>query len=154
MDTLRKGDKGGDVKKLQRALLSMGYYGGKINGLFDARTLSSLQAFQRKYGITESGILDAVTKKQFGIQGYDKGGLNAYTGLAMMHGTPIRPEYVYSAPNVEKIMGAIPDLLANLATDDKGGIYINIEKLMPNGFDSFVRDMKNYAALDSRVPRR
>jgi TP901 family phage tail tape measure protein len=154
MDTLRKGDEGSDVKKLQRALSSLGYYGGKITGSFDSRTQSSLKAFQRKYGITESGILDTVTKKQFGIQGYAKGGLNAYTGLAMMHGTPTRPEYVQSAPAVESMMGSLPAILANLATDGNGNIYINIDKLMPNGFDNFVRDMKNQAALSSRVPRR
>jgi hypothetical protein len=61
---------------------------------------------------------------------------------------------VQSAPAVESMMGSIPAILANLATDDKGDIYINIDKLMPYGFDNFIRDMKSQAALDPRVQRR
>jgi hypothetical protein len=51
-----------------------------------------------------------------GIQAYSTGGLNDYTGLAMMHGTPSDPELVLNAPQTEifrdfvKVLMRLPSL--------------------------------------------
>jgi TP901 family phage tail tape measure protein len=151
---LAKGDRGANVKTLQRALNALGFRQGTIDGIFGSNTKASLQKFQSAMGLSASGVLDDATKAQFKIKGYKDGGGVYQTAPAILHGSSLNPEYVHSAPAVESMMGSLPDILANLATDDKGDIYINIDKLMPYGFDNFIRDMKSQAALDPRVQRR
>lgn len=64
-DTIEKGDSGDEVKKIQEALLAAGEslpkYGA--DGDFGSETLAAVKSFQKKHGLTETGIVDATTKK-------------------------------------------------------------------------------------------
>lgn len=61
--TLRRGDKGADVKAMQNALLAQGYklpkYGA--DGDFGAETESALKQFQAAHGLTADGVCGAAT---------------------------------------------------------------------------------------------
>lgn len=57
MRTLRRGDRGEDVKVLQRALKRAGYDAGTIDGIFGPRTEAAVRAFQRANGLTVDGIV-------------------------------------------------------------------------------------------------
>ena len=57
MRTLRRGDRGEDVKVLQRALKRAGYDAGTIDGIFGSRTETAVRAFQRANGLTVDGIV-------------------------------------------------------------------------------------------------
>ena len=48
---LRIGSHGNDVKKLQNALKDMGYYSGKIDGIYGTQTFYAVRMFQFYYGV-------------------------------------------------------------------------------------------------------
>ena len=61
--TCRPGDKGNDVKKLQRALKAAGVYSGKIDGVYGKGTTAAVKAYQKKHGLTQDGVAGQVTLK-------------------------------------------------------------------------------------------
>ena len=61
--TCRPGDKGSDVKKLQRALKAAGVYSGKIDGVYGKGTTAAVKAYQKKHGLTQDGVAGRVTLK-------------------------------------------------------------------------------------------
>jgi putative peptidoglycan binding protein len=58
--TLKKGDTGLQVTKLQQALVDMGYP-NPVNGTFDGTTEAALKKFQKDAPVTETGQLDKDT---------------------------------------------------------------------------------------------
>ena len=60
---LRKGSQGQEVKDLQTRLSALGFYPGKIDGVFDEGTEEALVAFQKTNQIVENGILDENTRQ-------------------------------------------------------------------------------------------
>ncbi len=60
--TLRKGDKGEDVKSLQQRLKDLGYYKGNITGTVNDATVEALRDFQKKSGIEVDGVCGPVTR--------------------------------------------------------------------------------------------
>lgn len=78
--TLKSGSQGSNVKKLQKALNSLGYKAsnGKklsVDGVMGSLTISSLKKFQKAIGVKQTGKLDDATKKAFAKKGYAKGTL-------------------------------------------------------------------------------
>jgi murein L,D-transpeptidase YcbB/YkuD len=60
--TLKLGDHGPQVRALQRALASLGYSTGGIDGHYGAATMRALASFQRAKGLTADGILGPATR--------------------------------------------------------------------------------------------
>ena len=50
------GDRGEDVRRLQRALTEQGYLNDKIDGIFGQKTRRAIEAFQRANGLTVDGV--------------------------------------------------------------------------------------------------
>ncbi|PWK73509.1 putative peptidoglycan binding protein [Streptomyces sp. CG 926] len=63
--TLRHGDSGAEVEKLQRLLAAQGLYRGRINGRFDRRVEDAVSEFQYDRGIDDQewGFYGPVTRK-------------------------------------------------------------------------------------------
>jgi uncharacterized protein (TIGR02594 family) len=62
---LKKGDRGDEVKKLQRILNDLGYFCGSVDGIFGPRTESKLIEFQTEEEIKHSnGIYNTRTKER------------------------------------------------------------------------------------------
>lgn len=63
--TLRYGDSGADVEKLQRLLTNQGLYRGRINGRFDSRVEQAVSTFQFEKGIDDDewGVYGPVTRR-------------------------------------------------------------------------------------------
>jgi peptidoglycan hydrolase-like protein with peptidoglycan-binding domain len=59
--TLGVGARGDAAKRVQLALLELGYDPGRADGVFGQRSASALAQFQRASGLPASGILDAAT---------------------------------------------------------------------------------------------
>lgn len=59
--TLSPGDNGPGVKKLQRALASLGFSPGAIDGDYGPATKTALSDFQRAHGLAQDGILGPKT---------------------------------------------------------------------------------------------
>jgi peptidoglycan hydrolase-like protein with peptidoglycan-binding domain len=59
--TLKPGDTGAQVRALQRALKSLGYPVGKIDGQYGPATKTAVAAFQHAAGLTEDGVVGPKT---------------------------------------------------------------------------------------------
>lgn len=59
--TLKPGDTGTEVAALQRALISLGFAPGKVDGRYGPVTTAAVMQFQRKQGLTVDGIVGPVT---------------------------------------------------------------------------------------------
>jgi Putative peptidoglycan binding domain len=59
--TLKPGDNGAQVKVLQRALASLGFSAGTIDGDYGSGTEDAVKQFQRSAGITDDGIVGPAT---------------------------------------------------------------------------------------------
>ena len=55
--TLKPGDTGAQVKRLQRALKHLGYTVGKVDGDYGTSTQAAVQAFQKASKLTADGVL-------------------------------------------------------------------------------------------------
>lgn len=64
MKTLRKGDRGTQVKVLQWLLGQNGHDAGTVDGIFGTKTLAAVQAYQKAKGLTVDGIVGAKTWEQ------------------------------------------------------------------------------------------
>ena len=56
VQTLKKGSRGAAVKTLQTALKDLGFYNGKIDGIFGKGTRNAVKAYQRKNGLKADGV--------------------------------------------------------------------------------------------------
>ncbi len=63
-ETLRKGDKGTAVKQLQQRLKELGYYKSAIDSDFGTQTVNAVKAFQKKNGLSQTGVVDSATLKK------------------------------------------------------------------------------------------
>ena len=60
--TLTVGSSGQDVMELQGRLTHLGYYNGKIDGVFGSKTKGAVTWFQWKFGLKSDGIVGSKTK--------------------------------------------------------------------------------------------
>ena len=56
MDTVRQGDTGPDVSRLQELLKSLGVYQGRADGSFGPKTRAYVMQFQQAEGLTADGV--------------------------------------------------------------------------------------------------
>lgn len=63
---LKYGDKGNDIKELQKALIASGYGCGEENGQFGANTKIAVRAFQAAAGLPINGIAGRQTVTALG----------------------------------------------------------------------------------------
>lgn len=59
--TLKPGDTGAQVKRLQRALATLGYSVGKVDGDYGPSTQAAVERFQKKASLTADGVVGAKT---------------------------------------------------------------------------------------------
>lgn len=57
LDVLRKGDRGSQVRTLQRLLTAVGGECGNADGIFGSRTLIAVKVFQKAKGLTVDGVV-------------------------------------------------------------------------------------------------
>jgi peptidoglycan hydrolase-like protein with peptidoglycan-binding domain len=53
---VRYGDRGDEVKGLQKLLSETGFYSGEIDGIFGDSMLYAVKAFQKSHGLTDDGV--------------------------------------------------------------------------------------------------
>lgn len=61
--TLRQGDSGTEVRKLQQALKDQGYYTGYVDGKYGAATVDAVIRFQQNKGLSQDGIAGFATQR-------------------------------------------------------------------------------------------
>ena len=62
--TLKYGDKGDEVKKLQTRLKELGYFSGNVGGNYLDITVASVKSYQKAMGLTQDGIASPELQKQ------------------------------------------------------------------------------------------
>jgi peptidoglycan hydrolase-like protein with peptidoglycan-binding domain len=60
----------GDIQVAESHLQAFGYDPGPVDGLLTAQTQAALRAFQRRYGLTVTGLLDRETRREL-VPGLD-----------------------------------------------------------------------------------
>jgi peptidoglycan hydrolase-like protein with peptidoglycan-binding domain len=53
----------GDIQVAEEHLRAFGYDPGEVDGIFTAQTQTAVRAYQRRYGLTVSGLLDRETRR-------------------------------------------------------------------------------------------
>lgn len=61
-DIMRRGYRGENVRRIQQALIDKGYLSGNADGSYGPRTEDAVYEFQRKNGITASGVATVFTQ--------------------------------------------------------------------------------------------
>ncbi len=85
-DTLMKGSKGTEVKKMQQRLKELGYFDATCNGTFGEKTEEAVIAFQKKNGLKADGMAGVSTlTKLYSANAKDVNGKKA--GTAVTGGT-------------------------------------------------------------------
>lgn len=86
--TLRAGDSGDAVKKLQARLIELGYLTGSADGSFGSATQAAVMAFQSAAGLTADGVAGESTQSAL------------YSDNAPMASAPSQPDTDTGAPSV------------------------------------------------------
>ncbi|MDQ6419194.1 spore cortex-lytic enzyme [Paenibacillus sp. LHD-117] len=120
--TLKVGSSGSDVQELQGRLTALGYYNGKIDGVFGSKTKGAVTWFQWKFGLKSDGVVGAETKlklynatKNWKPGSTPSGGTNAGAGTAAGGGG-----------------GGSGNTGSNLAQSNRLGLSENDLKIMAN----------------------
>ncbi len=56
-----------DIKQVQTKLKKWGYYNGAVDGINGPKTKAAVKAFQKKYGLTQDGVVGPLTAAKMGI---------------------------------------------------------------------------------------
>ena len=88
-ETLGIGSSGDKVRTLQQALTELGFYKGKIDGVFAAGTLSAMKAFQEKNSLRATGVASPEIQQLI----YEKRPRNAANKLVYLKLLPPIPGY-------------------------------------------------------------
>jgi peptidoglycan hydrolase-like protein with peptidoglycan-binding domain len=60
----------GDIQVAEEHLQAFGYDPGPVDGVFTPQTQAAVRAFQRRYGLSVSGLLDRQTRREL-VPGLD-----------------------------------------------------------------------------------
>ncbi len=78
---LSVGSRGNDVTELQNKLTKEGVYSGPITGYFGSLTLAGVKAYQAKYGISQVGSVNSLTRAQ--LNGSQVAGVSTVNSAAV-----------------------------------------------------------------------
>ena len=57
-----------DTREVQRVLKKWGYYTGNVDGINGPKTIAAVKRFQKKYGLTQDGIVGPLTAAKMGLK--------------------------------------------------------------------------------------
>jgi carboxyl-terminal processing protease len=61
----------GDIQVAQENLRAFGFDPGPVNGIFTAETQAAVRAYQARYGLSVTGLLDRATRRGL-LPGFDQ----------------------------------------------------------------------------------
>ena len=68
-----------DITEVQTRLKKWGYYTGNVDGINGPLTISAVKRFQKKYGLTQDGIVGPLTAAKMGISLSSSSGSSGYS---------------------------------------------------------------------------
>ena len=115
-ESLRNGDKGDDVKLLQKRLKDLGYYKSSVDGKMGKGTVNALKEFQKAHGLKDDGVAGQAT---YAI---------LFTDNALKKGTTPTPQPT-SIPTPAPEVTAAPDTSSSWPTMRKNDSGTNVAQL-------------------------
>ena len=103
MKTIRRGDRGKEVKTAQQLLNHKGYGAGSVDGIFGENTEKAVRALQKNYGITVDGIIGTDTWDSLEVDGVLKQGARGAKVRGLQNELNARG---YGAGNADGIFGS------------------------------------------------
>lgn len=73
------GSSGDEVRRIQQKLSDLGYYKGRVDGIYGTNTQSAVKSFQRNVGLTADGIVGSATLLYLGLSGGGSTNNTAYS---------------------------------------------------------------------------
>lgn len=67
------GSRGEEVTKIQTRLKSWGYFSGEVTGYYGSQTTEAVKRFQKKHGLSATGVADRKTLELIGISSSSSG---------------------------------------------------------------------------------
>ena len=67
------GSRGEEVSKIQTRLKSWGYFSGEVTGYYGSQTTEAVKRFQKKHGLSATGVADQKTLALIGISSSSSG---------------------------------------------------------------------------------
>lgn len=67
------GSRGEEVSKIQTRLKSWGYFSGEVTGYYGSQTTEAVKRFQKKHGLSATGVADRKTLELIGISSSSSG---------------------------------------------------------------------------------
>ncbi|MCR1933284.1 M14 family zinc carboxypeptidase [Clostridium tepidum] len=105
MRTLKKGDRGSDLMKIQAVLQKIGYDVGPIDGIFGNKTEETVKKFQQNNGLTVDGIIgprtyEVLSKFMLGYNSYIIRPGDTLYNIAKRHYTTVN-KILVANPNID-----------------------------------------------------
>jgi N-acetylmuramoyl-L-alanine amidase len=101
--TLKHGLRGMDVSQLQQNLNSLGYWSGKVDGIFGILTQNAVIRFQKAKGLKVDGIVGPATYRALNIGSVSR----ASTGRFSQRDIELLAKLVYAEARGEPYMGQV-----------------------------------------------
>jgi peptidoglycan L-alanyl-D-glutamate endopeptidase CwlK len=117
MATLKRGSKGADVKRLQKALQELGFDPGGVDGDFGGGTEAAVMAFQRSEGLLADGIAGPRTLTALGIAKKSDTWPNAIPGVTLQAVSGMFP--FTPLGNIEENLPPVCEALTKTELTDK-----------------------------------
>ncbi|MGN0498245.1 MAG: spore cortex-lytic enzyme [Acutalibacteraceae bacterium] len=80
----KQGSRGDEVTAIQTKLHEMGYYNGKVDGIFGSGTKNALMSFQKDNGLSADGIAGTKTLQALGITASSSSGDFSESEIALL----------------------------------------------------------------------
>ena len=101
------GSRGEEVSKIQTRLKSWGYFSGEVTGYYGSQTTESVKRFQKKHGLSATGVADRKTLELIGISSSSSGASVSNADLELLAVGAVVLNRVESSSFPDSISGVI-----------------------------------------------
>ena len=148
------GDVSSNYTDEQNRLLAQEQFGADFEAQILSKRLDTLNNFKNKYNAIskEIGAFDTMSDNAsvgYSVPSFSNGGTVDFTGLAMLHGSPSRPEYVLNTDQVTNLLSNLtkPQVVSTMPKVGNSSVvnynFGNIELPNVTNAQQFINELKS-----------